>query len=349
MRSTIRGLSRFLTGAAFVASAFLAPTCQPSGGDFQTTPEEGGDDQSGGRGQGGSNAGGSGDEGGSSGSDTGGSSNNGGSGEKGGSGGSNNGGSTSKGGSGGSSKGGSGGGSGGSASGGSGGGSGGVAGGNGGTSGGSGSGGTVTSGTKNTGTTVTFAKGKAAGAMTGYGWVAMGKLDSVTDPTCGPNETPITSTTACASDYNWSATDKLCMTGGCPALPANPTSTDYADNYGIVVGVNAGDAGGTGDASMVIGQTFKTITVAATGLPSSEVRIQIHKKGDSDSTSYCIKYSSSAIDLTKFAVDCYNTSPTDTFPAASIPNIDKVSLMAVSGSSAVSASSMCMTGITFGN
>ena len=215
----------------------------------------------------------------------------------------------------------------------------------GGTSGGSG--GTVISGTKNSGTTVTFDKGKAKGAMTGYGWVMLGKLDSVTDPTCGPNETPITSTTACASDINWSATDKLCITGGCPAL--DPDKPDYDNNYGVVVGVNAGDAGGTGDASMVLGQTFKTITVAATGMPTSEVRIQIHRKGDPDSSSYCIKYSSSAIDLTKFATDCWETSPTKPFAAADIPNIDKVSLEAISASTKVSVSDMCMTGITFGN
>jgi hypothetical protein len=354
MRSSFRGLSKFLTGAAFVAIAFLAPTCQPSGGDYNGG-SEGGSDQSGGQGEGGSSAGGS-AGGGSGGSNAGGSetggSNSGGSAKGGsgggGSGGSNSGGSSNKGGSGGGSGGSGSGGSasGGSGSGGSGGGSGGVGGGSGGSGGGAG--GTVTSGTKNTGTTVTFAKGKAAGAMTGYGWVALGKLDSVTDPTCGPSKTAITSTAACASDPNWSATDKLCISGGCPALPASPTSTDYADNYGIVVGVNAGDKGGTGDASEVLGQSFKTISVAASGMPSSEVRIQIHKKGDPDSTSYCIKYSSSAIDLTKFATDCYATSPTGLFKAADIPNIDKVSLEAVSASTAVTVTSMCITGITFG-
>jgi len=53
------------------------------------------------------------------------------------------------------------------------------------------------------------------------------------------------------------------------------------------------------------------------------------------------------MDLAKFATDCYNTAPTGLFPAASIPNIDKVSLEAVSASTAVTVTSMCMTGITF--
>jgi hypothetical protein len=212
-----------------------------------------------------------------------------------------------------------------------------------------GSGGTTVASTKNTGNTVNFdIKGKASGAMTGYGWVMLGKLDSITDPTCGPSKTPITASAACASDPNWSGTG-LCITGGCPALPASPTSTDYADNFGVVVGVNAGDAGGTGDPSLVLGQTFTSITITATGLPTTEVRAQIHKKGDSDSNLYCMKFTSgTAMDLTRFATDCYNTAPTGLFKAADIPNIDKVSLEAVSVSgTAVTVTNMCMTGITF--
>jgi hypothetical protein len=191
---------------------------------------------------------------------------------------------------------------------------------------------------------VTFASGKAVGAMTGYGWVALGSLDSITDPTCGASKTPITSTAACAADVNWSATDKLCITGGCPVLGTTP---DYTNNYGVVVGVNAGDAGGTGDASLVLGQAFTSITIATTGMPTSEVRAQIHIKGDADSKSYCLKYTTGAMTLTSFATDCYATSPTGLFPAASASNIDKVSLEAVSATTAVTVTSMCMTGITF--
>jgi hypothetical protein len=352
MKSSIRGLSSFVTGAAFVALALLVPNCQPTGGEqVGATGGNGGSGEggSGGNGSGGNGSGGNGSGGNGSGGSTtrdgSGGSNSGGTTSKGGAGGSNSGGTTSKGGSSGTP--GSGGstttpGSGGTT----------TTPGNGGTtttpgSGGTttpGSGGTTTSSTKNTGSTVTFDKGKAAGAMTGYGWVALGSLDTITDPTCGASKTPITSITPCASDPNWSGTG-LCITGSCPALGATP---DYTNNYGVVVGVNAGDAGGTGDASLVLGQTFTSITITATGAPTSEVRAQIHIKGDADSKSYCLKFTSgTAMDFAKFATDCYATAPTGLFPAASAPNIDKVSLEAVSATTAVSVTSMCMTGITF--
>jgi hypothetical protein len=177
--------------------------------------------------------------------------------------------------------------------------------------------------------------------MVGYGWVALGSLDTITDPTCGATaKAAITSASPCASDTNWSGTDKLCITGSAPALPASPTDADYAANYGIVVGVNAGDPG-------TLTQTFSSITIAATGVPTSTVRAQVHVKGDVDSKAYCLAYSTSAMSLAKFATDCYNTTPTGLLAAASIPNIDKVSLEAVSGATAVTVTSMCITGITF--
>jgi hypothetical protein len=176
--------------------------------------------------------------------------------------------------------------------------------------------------------------------MVGYGWVALGSSDTITDPTCGATKDPITSAKPCAADPNWSGKDQLCITGAAPALPASPTDADYAANFGVVVGVNAGDPG-------VLGQAFTTITIAASGVPTSTVRAQVHVKGDADSKSYCVAYSASAMSLAKFATDCFATAPTGLLPAASIPNIDKVSLEAVSGSTAVTVTSMCITGITF--
>jgi hypothetical protein len=58
-------------------------------------------------------------------------------------------------------------------------------------------------------------------------------------------------------------------------------------------------------------------------------------------------YSTLAMTLAKFATDCYNTVPTGLLAAANIPNIDKVSLAAVSGSAAVTVTNMCITGIFF--
>lgn len=192
---------------------------------------------------------------------------------------------------------------------------------------GPGTGGTLgTGGSTPTGNTVTFASGKATGAMVGYGWVALGSADTITDPTCGATKAAITNLALCATNPNWSAAD---------------TSTEYGANYGVVVDVNAGDPG-------VLGVAYTTITIAASGLPTSTVRAQVHVKGDPDGTSYCMTYSASAMTLAKFATDCYATAPTALIPAASIPNVDKVSLEAVSSQTATSVTSMCMTGITFG-
>ena len=38
---------------------------------------------------------------------------------------------------------------------------------------------------------------------------------------------------------NWSTADKLCISGSLPAVPANATATDYANNWGIAIGVNS--------------------------------------------------------------------------------------------------------------
>ena len=92
----------------------------------------------------------------------------------------------------------------------------------------------------------------------------------------------------------------------------------------------------------VLGQSFSTIPIAATGVPTSTVRAQVHLKGDADGTSYCLAYSSSAMSLAKFATDCYNTAPTGLLAAASVTTIDKVSLVAVSGSAAVTVTNMCI-------
>jgi hypothetical protein len=194
-------------------------------------------------------------------------------------------------------------------------------------------GGTTTVTSTPTGTTVAFAAGKAQGAMVGYGFVASGSSDPITDPTCGPTKATISTATPCAVNPNWSGTDKLCVSGSIPALGTPP---DYTANYGIVVGVNAGDPG-------TLGTAFTSMTMAASGLPTGAVRAQVHVKGDS----YCMTYSASAMTLAKFATDCYNTTPLLLIPSASIANIDRVSLEAVSGTAAIAVTSMCITGITF--
>jgi hypothetical protein len=191
-----------------------------------------------------------------------------------------------------------------------------------------------------TGTTVTFASGKASGAMVGYGWVAMGSADSVTDPTCGPGKTPITSATPCTTSTTWNSPTALCITGNVPALGTPP---DYTGNWGVSVGVNADTIVGGG-----LAQSFTSITIAVSGSPSTGLRAVVHKKGDPDATSYCATLTAGAMPLTSFSTTCYNTAtPGTAITAADVPSIDKISVQVSSGAAAIAVTSLCITGITF--
>jgi hypothetical protein len=187
---------------------------------------------------------------------------------------------------------------------------------------------------------VTFASGKASGAMVGYGWVAMGSADSVTDPTCGPGKTPITSATPCTTSTTWNSPTALCITGNVPALGTPP---DYTGNWGVSVGVNADTIVGGG-----LAQSFTSITIAVSGSPSTGLRAVVHKKGDPDATSYCATLTAGAMPLTSFSTTCYNTAtPGTAITAADVPSIDKISVQVSSGAAAIAVTSLCITGITF--
>ena len=189
-----------------------------------------------------------------------------------------------------------------------------------------------------TGLTVTFLNGKAVGAMTGYGWVALGSLDSLSDPKCGT--AAFTSTTNCAA-ATWSTTTSLCITGVVPALGATP---DYTNNWGVSVGVNSTDPAGTG-----LGQPLTSVAITVTGSPTSGLRAMMHRKGDPDATSYCAALTSgTAMPLTSFTTTCYTpTTPGTALTAADVPNIDKISVQVSSGTAAVTVANLCITGITF--
>jgi hypothetical protein len=77
--------------------------------------------------------------------------------------------------------------------------------------------------------TVVFCDGKARGAMTGYGWVELGALDTITDPTCDADRHAITNESPCTSTINWRTADSLCLSGSIPAL--HPTAPDYDHNW----------------------------------------------------------------------------------------------------------------------
>jgi hypothetical protein len=191
---------------------------------------------------------------------------------------------------------------------------------------------------------VTFLNGKAVGAMTGYGFPALGSSDTVSDPTCGPTKATITKATPCAASPNWSSTTGICISGSIPALPAAPAATDYSNNWGVSVGVSSTDPAGAG-----LGQSFSSITIAMSGSPTSGLRAQVHRKGDPVDTSYCSPLTpGTAIPLTSFTLTCYNTAaPGTAITAADVPNIDQVMVQVSSTSTAITVTSLCITGITF--
>jgi hypothetical protein len=204
-------------------------------------------------------------------------------------------------------------------------------------------GGTVTATTTaattnpNTGKTVTFKAGKAEGAMSGYGYVALGSDDEVTSPDC--DGTPITSSAPCESGTKWEADTSLCITGSIPALPAKPVDADYASNWGVSIGINA-----TNPDSGTLNQAHTSIAFTITGKPTTGLRAQV----SIGSIDYCYDKvaSGTAIPFTSFNTACWDNSGTS-LTAANVAKIEKVALQVSSSSTAITVTSLCITGITF--
>lgn len=192
--------------------------------------------------------------------------------------------------------------------------------------------------------TVTFSAGVAEGAMSGYGWVAMGDKDIVSSPTCGPSNTPITARAPClASSTNWDSANALCISATIPALPVAPFTSDYDLNWGIQLGVNVSEPVGP------IGRNYSTLTFNLTGTPQTTCWAVVHRAGDAPGTAYCAPVTSgTAVSITSFNTSCWNgTGPNLT--AADTPKIDKIGLQVTSTSSEINVNNLCITSIVFGN
>ena len=186
---------------------------------------------------------------------------------------------------------------------------------------------------------VTFNAGIGQGLMTGVGWVALGALDAISSPTCGPGKAAITSLTPCVVTPNWSSATAICVTGSIPALGATP---DHTNNWGIQVGVNAAEP------NRAIGKPFSKITLNLSGTPSSGLRAMVHRYGDPDGTAYCAAdiTSGSAIQLTRFNTKCWDKSGV-AFTAADVLMIDKVSVQVSSTNRAIAVEDLCIKSIVF--
>jgi hypothetical protein len=190
----------------------------------------------------------------------------------------------------------------------------------------------------NAGTVVTFANYQAQGAMTGFGWIALGSADTVADPTCSSPAGLITAATPC--DFTvWSSPTAYCMSG---SIPAVVTSSDYTTNWGIELGVNA-----TPVAGGVLGQSFSSVTLSLTGAPLTGLRTVVHRKGDASAVVYCAAMSPGVpVAFGSFNTACWDGSGTK-LTAADVANLDQVDVQVPSGTTAITVTNLCLLGITF--
>jgi hypothetical protein len=128
------------------------------------------------------------------------------------------------------------------------------------------------------------------------------------------------------------------------------SSANASLNWGIQVGVNANDP----DAP--IGQSFRSVAIVATGIPSNatELRIELHRFGDDPSKTYCARWTSStaSVALTSFNTACWDpTGATGTaFTTADAAKIDQVGFQIASlSTSAITVTNLCLESITFSN
>jgi hypothetical protein len=195
-------------------------------------------------------------------------------------------------------------------------------------------------------TDVCFKDGQAQGAMGGWGWVALGAQDTLTDPTCDTDKHAITSANACTTTTNWNSSDGLCISGTIPALPAKPFQSDYDNNWGIQIGVNTSEPPGT-----TLGKDYASVAITVTGKPTSGLRAELHVKGEPAGQTYCADMTSGqAIQLASFNQACWDGAAADPAKSLSkdnIKNIDKVGVQVSSTQSEIKVENLCLVGIFF--
>jgi hypothetical protein len=211
---------------------------------------------------------------------------------------------------------------------------------------------------------INFCNGKAQGTMTGYGWVALGELDTISNPTCKTDSdptAPITKAAPCNTQTNWNAEDALCIDASIPALPASPVQADYDANWGVQIGVNTSEppaaSGGT-----PLGGSWTSVTITMSGSPTTGLRAELHRNGDGDNATFCANMTSGTkIALTSFSTQCWSGCPSGSqapsglqdvsvcYPltADDVAKIDKVGVQVSSTASAITVSNLCLKEIKF--
>jgi hypothetical protein len=198
---------------------------------------------------------------------------------------------------------------------------------------------------------VAFAQGRAQGAMSGYGYVSLGVLDSVTSPTCGgmpigslaPSEPPVTFNSTCwPNAITWSSPGALCVSGQIPAWSPSPSYMDYLINWGILVGA------ATREPVQGIGVSYRTVALTVTGGECGPMLAVVHLADDPANVVYCAAMTSGTpIKLSSFNTECFFGSGIALSPG-DVAKIDKVAVQVPSRRTAVTLKDFCLTKIEFG-
>ena len=194
-------------------------------------------------------------------------------------------------------------------------------------------------------TQVCFKDGQAQGAMTGYGWIALGMLDTLTDPTCDTDKHAIDAAHACTTTTNWNSSNALCMSGTIPALPATPFQSDYDNNWGIQIGVNTSEPPGT-----TLGKAHTSITITHSGRAFDRAARGGAREGRTRGgrRTAPISTSGQAIPMSKFNLECWNgdsAAPSKALSSDNIPNIDKVGMQVSSTATEIKVENLCLQSI----
>jgi hypothetical protein len=191
-------------------------------------------------------------------------------------------------------------------------------------------------------TTVAIVNGRLAPYATptqtpnGYGWVSLAPATTLISPLCAGAR--ITSSAPCATLPDWSDQEKLCISGSLPAF--NQSTDDYALNWGVMVGANVTEPAGGG-----LGAPYTRTFVTLSGAPTTGLRLVVHRKGDPESTTYCVAVTALArIQFSSFNTRCWDGTGIY-LRQEDVPNIDKIALHVPSNAWPISVDNLCLTGL----
>jgi len=196
----------------------------------------------------------------------------------------------------------------------------------------------------------TFVSGRAQGALSGYGYVSLGVVDSVTSPTCNgmqiggisPSMPPVTFNSTCRpSAITWGSATGLCVSGAVAGWSSNPSYVDTMIDWGIMVGV------ATREPVQAIGIAYSSITLTVSGSNSDALFAVVHLADDANNLTYCARMTSgNAVKLSSFNTECLFGNG-KSLCEKDLDRIDKIGVQVPSSQSPITLTDFCLTKIEF--